>query len=100
MVGEMMVGTMMDGTMTGDRRTRTASKRVLRGLLACCIAFGLMLPSLASAQDIQLEDVVTAEIEMPEAFYVLRASRLHYEAMEPRESFLPELYETVEKEPF
>lgn len=91
---------MMIGTMIGDRRARTASKRTLSVLLAFGLALGLMLPSLASAQDIQLEDVVTAEIEMPEAFYVLRASRLHYEAMEPRESFLPELYETVEKEPF
>lgn len=92
-----MVGMMMAGTMTGKHQ---APKRVVCVFLAFVVAIGLLLPSLASAQDIQLEDVVTAEIEMPEAFYVLRASRLHYEAMEPRDSFLPELYETVEKEPF
>lgn len=90
----------MAGTMTGKQCVHRAPTRVLRVLLALAIALGLMLPSLVSAQDIQLEDVVTAEIEMPEAFYVLRASRLHYEAMEPRDSFLPELYETVENEPF
>lgn len=67
------------------------------------ITFGsllLSMPLLASAQDIILEDVVTAEIEKPQAFYVLRASSLEYEGTKPEESFLPELYETVENPPF
>lgn len=82
--------------MTGKR----TPNRARGGILAGALLLALWAPTDAFAQDIQLEDVVTAEIEMPEAFYVLRASRLHYEAMEPRDSFLPELYETVEKEPF
>lgn len=92
-----MAGVMtMVGMMIGNRMPRALD----RGLVAAGAFFAFMIAAEVSAQDIQLEDVVTAEIEMPEAFYVLRASRLHYEAMEPRDSFLPELYETVEKEPF
>lgn len=92
-----MAGVMtMVGMMIGDH----VSHRAWRSVLGVATLVVLMISVGASAQDIQLEDVVTAEIEMPEAFYVLRASRLHYEAMEPRDSFLPELYETVEKEPF
>lgn len=82
--------------MTGKHTTPVQRGAILAGILL----LALMISADALAQDIQLEDIVTAEIEMPEAFYVLRASRLHYEAMEPRDSFLPELYETVEKEPF
>lgn len=64
-------------------------------------AFGLMWTcTSAFAQDIVLEDVVTAEIEKPQAFYVLRASELEYESMSLEESFLPELYATVESAPF
>lgn len=92
-----MAGVMtMVGMMIGDQ----VSHRAWRSVLGAATLVVLMISAGASAQDIQLEDIVTAEIEMPEAFYVLRASRLHYEAMEPRDSFLPELYETVEKEPF
>lgn len=64
------------------------------------VALVLLMPTVAFAQDIVLEDIVTAEIEKPQAFYVLRASDLEYEGMEPQESFLPELYETVERAPF
>lgn len=69
---------------------------------AMTLATSLMLAGTASAQDvIQLDDLeVTGEIEKPEAFYVLRASDLEYESLEMEDSFLPELYETVEEEPF
>lgn len=60
----------------------------------------LMTGSSAFAQDIVLEDIVTAEIEKPQAFYVLRASDLEYESMTLEESFLPELFATVENAPF
>ena len=69
--------------------------------LALIVAFfSLAMPSIAAAQDIILEEVVTAEIEKPQAFYVLRASDVQYEGMEPEETFLPELFESVEKAPF
>lgn len=72
-----------------------------RILLAVSVVLAaLSLGSSAFAQDIILEDTVTAEIEKPQAFYVLRASDLEYEGMEPRESFLQELYNTVDEAPF
>lgn len=95
----MTIGAMMTGMMIG-KTTGFCARALKLGLLGAVLAWGVGTTGVAFAQDIQLEDVVTAEIEMPEAFYVLRASQLHYEEMEPRESFLPELYETVEKEPF
>ena len=80
------------------RNEGSSMKRLTTGI----ILFGLvsLWPSLGLAQDIVLEDIVTAEIEKPQAFYVLRASDLDYESMEPRDSFLPELQETVEHDPF
>lgn len=70
-------------------------------MMTAIVTLSLVVPSgVALAQDIILEDVVTAEIEKPQAFYVLRASELEYEGMKPEESFLEELYKTVEKPPF
>ncbi len=46
------------------------------------------------------EEQIRVEIEKPEAFYILSPSNLDYESMPAEETFLPELYETVEEEPF
>lgn len=73
---------------------------MLRRILVIVTVLCVQYPLSAFAQDIILEDTVTAEIEKPQAFYVLRASELEYEGMKPEESFLEELYETVEKAPF
>lgn len=76
--------------------------RIGAGTLAAAMTLALAMAGTASAQDvIQLDDLeVTGEIEKPEAFYVLRASDLEYESLEMEDSFLPELYDTVEEEPF
>ena len=50
---------------------------------------------------IELEDeVIEGRIEKPEAFYILQPTNLNYEAAELEESFIPELLETVEQDPF
>lgn len=46
------------------------------------------------------EEVIRGTIEKPEAFYILSPSSLEYESVDAEESFLPELYETVEEDPF
>jgi hypothetical protein len=66
--------------------------------------------AVASAQDSgggQSEDryvfdemQVFGEIDKPEAFYILRASSLDYENIEPVESFLDEMYESAKESPF
>jgi hypothetical protein len=43
---------------------------------------------------------VFGEIDKPEAFYILRASSLDYENIEPVESFLDEMYESAKESPF
>jgi len=50
---------------------------------------------------IELEDeVIEGRIEKPEAFYILQPTNLNYEAAELEESFIPELLETVQQDPF
>jgi hypothetical protein len=46
------------------------------------------------------EETIQVEIEKPEAFYILSPSNLEYQGLDPEESFLEELYETVEEAPF
>ncbi len=60
--------------------------------------------SVSLAQDnriLVLEDeVIEGRIEKPEAFYILQPTNLNYENAELTESFIPELYRTVQEEPF
>jgi len=46
------------------------------------------------------EEELIVEIELPEAFYILAPSNLNYESVEPEESFLQELFRSVERDPF
>ncbi len=93
-----MITAMTGVTMTGNRQNTMHPMRPL--LVTLAVMALLCLSGVAFAQDIMLEDTLTAEIEKPQAFYVLRATQLEYEAMEPKDSFLPELYETVVQDPF
>ncbi len=72
------------------------TKYALAGLI-------LMMGASASAQNrvyVFEEETIQGTIEKPEAFYILSPSNLDYEALAAEESFLEELYETVETEPF
>lgn len=66
--------------------------------------FGLLVASSSAFAQNQVivfeEETIQGTIEKPEAFYILSPSNLDYEALEAEESFLEELYETVEREPF
>ncbi|RAL24998.1 hypothetical protein DL240_01950 [Lujinxingia litoralis] len=46
------------------------------------------------------EIVVEGRIQKPEAFYIIQAANLSYEPVDPKPTFLPELLESVEEEPF
>ncbi len=57
----------------------------------------------AQAQDgvITLEEsVIKGRIQKPEAFYILQHAKLDYESLDTKPSFLDELVETVEEDPF
>ena len=46
------------------------------------------------------ETVIKGRIQKPEAFYILQNANLNYEALEPKKTFIPELLESVEEDPF
>jgi hypothetical protein len=46
------------------------------------------------------ETVIEGRIQKPEAFYILQHANLSYEALDPKKSFIPDLLESVEREPF
>lgn len=73
----------------------------IAGLVLAIIGMGVGWSTTAFAQVIELEEsVIKGRIQKPEAFYILQHSELDYEELDPKKSFLPELLETVEKEPF
>lgn len=81
-------------------------RQTIKHLVAVLVALAITsAASTAFAQEgggvINLEEtVIEGRIQKPEAFYILQHAKLSYEALEPDKSFIPELLETVEKEPF
>lgn len=43
---------------------------------------------------------VEGQIQKPEAFYILQKGDVNFKGLEPKKSFLPEILQSVEKEPF
>lgn len=43
---------------------------------------------------------VEGQIQKPEAFYILQKGDVNFKGLEPKKSFLPEIIQSVEKEPF
>ena len=79
--------------------------RILLGLLGAILALlTAMTPTEAVAQNkkvIRLEEItVEGRIQKPQAFYILPRSNLDYEALDRKESFLPEIDVSLDKDPF
>ena len=81
------------------------------GLLALFAAGSLSVAAPAFAQDkkrdkgkgkvIQIDALkVEGQIQKPEAFYILQKGDVNFKGLEPKKSFLPEILQSVEKEPF
>jgi hypothetical protein len=50
---------------------------------------------------IRLEAIkVEGRIQKPQAFYVLQRSSLNFEGLELKQSFIPKIVKSIEKEPF
>ena len=43
---------------------------------------------------------IEGQIQKPEAFYILQKGDVNFKGLEPKKSFLPEIIQSVEKEPF
>ena len=83
------------------------SSRVKAVVILC-----LMLPAAAGlAQEkkrdkgkgkvIQIDALkVEGQVQKPEAFYILQKGEVNFKGLEPKKSFLPEIVQSVEKEPF
>lgn len=72
-------------------------------LILALIGAGTMFSGSAFAQQgvINLDEtVIKGRIEKPEAFYILQHAQLNYEKLKPKQSFIPELLETVDEKPF
>ena len=81
----------------------------MRALMVTLLALGLSAAALVSgvseahAQEgvITLDDtVIKGRIQKPEAFYILQHANLSYETLELKPSFLEDLKETVDSDPF
>jgi hypothetical protein len=46
------------------------------------------------------EEVIEGRQQKPEAFYILQHTSLNYERLDAKESFIPEMVESVKKDPF
>ena len=76
---------------------------MVRIVRIAAVAGVLLLSAAAFGQNrvyVFEEETIQGTIEKPEAFYILSPSNLDYEALEAEESFLEELYDTVERAPF
>ena len=70
-------------------------------VVAGAMMAGMSAPAMAQQGVIELEEsVIKGRIQKPEAFYILQHSELNYETLEIKPSFVPELLETVEEDPF
>ena len=75
---------------------------------ATLCVLGISTPEVAEAQRrpvrprvIQLEEVrIEGRVQKPNAFYILNRSNLGYEVLDLRTSFVDEIVESVEEEPF
>ena len=77
-------------------------KRLILAVVAALVVTGVSLGSgFAQKGVINLDEtVIKGRIQKPEAFYILQHASLNYESLEPKKSFIPELLDTVEEDPF
>lgn len=67
-------------------------------LLGLTVAFG---NAWAQRKVIRLEAIkIEGRIQKPQAFYILQRSNLNFEGLELKQSFIPKIIKSVEKQPF
>lgn len=96
----MQCGTDADGA-DGDQQSLGLARAI--GVIVTVLAM-LGTPAVGVAQEgggvINLEEtVIEGNIQKPEAFYILQHANLNYQSLEPKKSFIPELMQSVDREP-
>lgn len=86
-------------------KTQKALAIMGRYALISALLIGILgLSALALAgkrKVIRLEAIkVEGRIQKPQAFYILQRSNLNFESLELKQSFIPKIIESVEKDPF
>ncbi len=85
--------------------SRKAARIIGTGVV--CVAIAVMVGvGVARAQSsgrrvIRLEAIkVEGRIQKPQAFYILQRSNLNFEGLDLKQSFIPKIIESVDKDPF
>ena len=76
---------------------------IIRTLALCTLCAGAALAAGAvpKRRVLKLDEVtVEGRIQKPQAFFILQRSNLNFEQLEKKESFLPKIQKSCEKEPF
>jgi hypothetical protein len=81
----------------------------MKTFILACLALIIAVPAGAQEKKrdkgkgkvIQIDALkVEGQIQKPEAFYILQKGDVNFKGLEPKKSFLPEILQSVEKEPF
>ena len=90
-------------------RQKLLARVAVPGLIIPLLLAGLVLPVRAWAQAKSPQKGATlymgpqkieGRIQKPQAFYVLQRSNLNFEGLELKQSFVPKIIDSVEKDPF
>ena len=76
---------------------------IIRTLALCtlCAGAALAADAVPKRRVLKLDEVtVEGRIQKPQAFFILQRSNLNFEQLEKKESFLPKIQKSCEKEPF
>lgn len=83
------------------------TQKLLAIMGAYALIFAVLIGVLGSSAEagkrkvIRLEAIkVEGRIQKPQAFYILQRSNLNFESLELKQSFIPKIIESVEKDPF
>jgi hypothetical protein len=78
-----------------------ALKQLAALFVALVFVYGVDPQEAAAQRVIEFEEIIVeGRIQKPEAFYILQHASLSYEGLNPKPSFLEELLESVDEEPF
>lgn len=79
----------------------SVKRRCIVGVMSALMLIGSAGVASAQGGVITLEETsLKGRIQKPEAFYILQHAQLDYESLDTRPSFIEELKETVEEDPF